>query len=131
MVAACGRWDQSPVYRDVAVISIVMPAHNEAGYLDDAVASVVESLRARPRPFEVLICENGSNDGTQALAKRLKGDYPEVRALSLPAPDYGAALRAGFLAAKGDLVANFHAGYGDMGFLDPAAQPMGDQPEIT
>jgi len=131
MVAAYGRWDQSPVYRDVAVISIVMPAHNEAGYLDDAVASVVESLRSRPRPFEVLICENGSNDGTQALAKRLEGEYPEVRALSLPAPDYGAALRAGFLAATGDLVANFDVDYVDMGFLDRAAQLMDDRPEIT
>src|SRR5260370_9228154 len=107
MVAACGRWDQSPVYRDVAVISIVMPAHNEAGYLDDAVASVVESLRARPRPFEVLICENGSNHGTQALAKRLEGDHPRVRAPSPPAPASGAPFRARFVPPNGDPGANF------------------------
>jgi glycosyltransferase involved in cell wall biosynthesis len=119
------------VYRGWSVISIVMPAHNEAGYLDGAVSSVVESLRARPRPFEVVICENGSNDGTQDLAGRLAAEHPEVRAESLPAADYGAALRAGFLAARGDLVANFDVDYIDMGFLDRAAQLMEERPEIA
>jgi glycosyltransferase involved in cell wall biosynthesis len=45
-----------------------MPAHNEALLLDASVTEVVEGLRKRRHPFEVLLVENGSTDRTAALA---------------------------------------------------------------
>ena len=108
-----------------------MPAHNEAGYLDGAVTSVVESLRRGARPFEVLVCENGSTDGTLALARGLETTHPEVRVESLSTPDYGAALRAGFVAARGDLVANFDVDYFDLEFLERAARLMDERPDVA
>ncbi|HSS11854.1 MAG TPA: glycosyltransferase [Acidimicrobiales bacterium] len=97
-----------------------MPAHNEQDYLRPAVIEVVRGLRTRTRPFELIISENGSTDRTIEVAEELAREYDEVTVLSLPSADYGRALRAGFLAATGELVANFDVDYVDLGFLDQA-----------
>src|SRR5579884_1387432 len=91
--------------------------------LEEAVREVVTGLRERTRPFEVVVVENGSTDDTAAIALRLAGEWDEVRALSLPEPDYGRALRAGLLAAVGDVVVNFDVDFCDLDFLDRAV-PM-------
>ncbi len=104
-----------------------MPAHNEESYLSAAVQEVVDNLRDRSRPFEVVVVENGSTDGTAALAGSLDAEIPEVRAISLATPDYGGALRTGFLEAHGDLVAIFDVDYYDFQFLDDALELL-DQP---
>jgi glycosyltransferase involved in cell wall biosynthesis len=109
-------------------LTVVLPAHNEAEMLDDSVREVVTGLRERGRSFEVVIVENGSSDGTGAIANRLAGEYPEVRALSLTEPDYGRALRAGLLAAIGAAVVNFDVDFCDLGFLDRAV-PMVEAPD--
>jgi len=98
----------------------VMPAHNEEELLAKAVHAVVDGLRDRSRPFEVIVVENGSSDGTAALAAALSAEVAEVRSLSSPEPDYGRALRAGFLAASGTIVVNFDVDYTDLDFLDAA-----------
>ncbi|HET7490022.1 MAG TPA: glycosyltransferase family 2 protein [Acidimicrobiales bacterium] len=108
------------------MISVVMPAFNEAEFLEPAVREVVDGLAARGRDAEVVVVENGSVDGTAVIARRLADEVPSVRALSLPDPDYGSALRAGFLAATGEMVANFDVDYYDLDFLDAAVKTMAD-----
>jgi glycosyltransferase AglD len=66
------------------------------------------------------VCENGSTDGTLALARELAEKYPEVRVDHLPEPDYGRALHAGLTAARGDIVVNFDVDHYDLAFLDVA-----------
>ena len=90
------------------MVSIVLAAHNEEGFLTTTVGHLLDGLRARGADFEIIVAENGSTDGTREVAARLAADAPEVRALSLPDPDYGAALRAGLLDARGKTVVNFH-----------------------
>jgi glycosyltransferase involved in cell wall biosynthesis len=97
-----------------------MPAHNEQDYLAGAVAEVVAGLRSRGTPFEVIVSENGSTDRTLEVASFLADAYPEVRLETSPRADYGEALRQGFLAARGDVVANFDVDYVDLSFLDAA-----------
>jgi hypothetical protein len=109
-------------------VTVVLPAHNEAEMLEESVRDVATGLRERGRPFEIVVVENGSADDTAAIANRLAGDYPEVRALSLAEPDYGRALRAGLLAASGDVVVNFDVDFCDLGFLDRAV-PMVEAPD--
>ena len=76
-------------------VTVVLPAHNEAEMLEESVREVATGLRERGREFEIVVVENGSSDDTAAIALRLAGDFPELRTLSLPEPDYGRALRAG------------------------------------
>ena len=101
-------------------LSVVMPAHNEEELLDKAVHAVVDGLRDRGRTFEVVVVENGSQDRTGQIAAALAEDVAEVRAMAWPEPDYGRALRAGFLAARGEVVVNFDVDYTDLAFLDAA-----------
>ncbi len=106
------------------MISIVMPAHNEHGYLEPAVKTVVAGLRERRLAFEVIVAENGSTDDTATEADSLAHTYPEVVALRDPTADYGRALKAGFLAARGDVVVNFDVDFVDLEFLDRAVALM-------
>ncbi|MBV8161638.1 MAG: glycosyltransferase [Acidimicrobiia bacterium] len=102
------------------MISVVLAAHNEEGFLGTAITDLLDGLRARGATFEIVVAENGSTDGTAAEGAEAAARASEVRTLSLPDPDYGAALRAGLLAAQGDVVVNFDVDYYDLGFLDRA-----------
>jgi len=101
-------------------LTVVMPAFNEAEILETSVKTVAEGLRERGRPFEIIIVQNGSTDGTDSIAESLATSFPEVRVEQRAEADYGRALRAGLLAARGDVVVNFDTDFFDLGFLDAA-----------
>jgi glycosyltransferase involved in cell wall biosynthesis len=113
------------------VISVVMPAHNEQDYLEDAVERVVDGLVARRLPFEVIISENGSTDATADVAAKLAASHDEVTFSRSARADYGRALRAGFLAAQGDIVVNFDVDLVDLDFLERALAVMDARPELA
>jgi len=81
-------------------VSIVMPCLNEIQSLEHCVTSaleVLDNLRERHGlAGEVLVADNGSTDGSQALAMRLG-----ARVVPVAERGYGAALRGGFAAARG------------------------------
>jgi glycosyltransferase involved in cell wall biosynthesis len=84
-------------------LSIVIPIHNEEGILTASVAELHQGLgelEGNPT-YELILAENGSRDNTLARAEQLQAKYPEVRIISLPEPNYGAALRRGILTARG------------------------------
>jgi glycosyltransferase involved in cell wall biosynthesis len=97
-----------------------MPAHNEASLLDASLTAIVDGLRSRGLEFEVIVVENGSTDATTALALEAAARAPEIVVTSLPLADYGEALRAGILRARGDLVVMFDVDYYDLEFYDRA-----------
>lgn len=113
------------------VLSVVVPAHNEAELLESAVDGLVAGLRRHRRPFEVLVCENGSSDATVEVATRLAARYREVTLLRLGRADYGLALRAGFAAALGETVANVDVDLVDLGFLEQAEEMLSADPHLT
>lgn len=101
----------------VPTFSIVIPIHNEAGYVSGAVEELVGELSSVPGRCSVLLAENGSTDDTLRVAGDLAARYPEVDVIDLPNADYGGAMRAGFLEATGDWVVNFDIDYFSATFL--------------
>ena len=98
----------------------MLPARNEVMLIGSTITNLVAGLDQRGRPFEIVVVENGSTDGTLRLARVLAAQLPNVRVLSLPSPDYGAALAAGFQDALGATIASFDVDYYDLAFLDAA-----------
>ena len=103
---------------DVLRCSVVLPAHNEADLLETSVRDLVKAMRDRGEAFEVIIVENGSTDGTLALAERIRSETPEVRVVTLAVADYGAAVSRGFAEATAPVVVHFDVDYVDVGFLE-------------
>jgi len=82
-------------------ISAVMPAFNEEGNLEQSVGRMAAALADQARAFEVIVVDDGSQDGTAALLARLKAIHPSLRVVRHPVNrGYGAALRSGFAAAR-------------------------------
>ena len=84
-------------------LSIVIPAHNEARRLPGTMKRLLPFLAAQPYETEVVIVENGSSDGTLALARRYQHAHPDVvRVFHETARGKGLAVRRGMLEARGE-----------------------------
>lgn len=100
--------------------SIVIPVYNEAAFLPVGLPRMVGELDSAGLDFRLLVMENGSGDGTASIARQVAAGLPgpdRIEVHSLPEPDYGAAMRAGFLRADGDWVVNFDIDYFSAAFL--------------
>jgi glycosyltransferase involved in cell wall biosynthesis len=91
----------------VAWLSYFFPAHNEEANLRPLVEEALATLPTLADTWEILIVDDGSRDGTPAIADELANAHPGlVRAVHHPTNlGYGAALRSGLGAAQYDLVA--------------------------
>lgn len=101
-------------------VTVVIPVHNEADYLPSALPLLFGEMAAVHANVRVVIAENGSTDDTAQLVKDAMSSYPNLSLLELPTPDYGAAMRDGFLAADTEWVANFDIDYFSGSFLNDA-----------
>jgi glycosyltransferase involved in cell wall biosynthesis len=85
-------------------LSIVIPIYNEEGILRGSVLELEEKMHRFEWSYELLLCENGSRDRTVEIGKELEAEHPQVRMLSVGRPNYGMAMKAGILAARGTFV---------------------------
>jgi dolichyl-phosphate beta-glucosyltransferase len=104
-------------------LTIVLPAYNEAERIGPALDELFGYLRRRgdqardgvpgaaglPDRLEVLVVDDGSTDGTASMVEarpEATGSIPgvDLHVLRVPHAGKGAAVRAGMLAAAGDLV---------------------------
>lgn len=111
-------------------ISVVIPVHNEADFLPGALPALFTELEAVDASISVLIAENGSNDATADLVRQAMGEHDNLSLLELPTPNYGAAMRDGFLATTGEWVVNFDIDYFSGEFLSSAIA-LQDQADIV
>ena len=82
-------------------VSIVIPCYNEKNTIE----KIVEAVRAAPvENKEIIVIDDGSNDGTQTLLReKLSGVVDQI--IYHPVNrGKGAALRTGFEAASGDII---------------------------
>jgi glycosyltransferase involved in cell wall biosynthesis len=80
-------------------LSIIIPAYNEVNFIRDVIRRVQET----PYEKEIIIIDDGSVDGTRDILNNLKEPNITV-VLQEVNQGKGAALRAGFARAKGDIV---------------------------
>lgn len=86
-------------------LSVVIPAYNEARRIEKTLHRVQEYLQARNLSFEVLVVDDGSQDGTAEQVEKCKAQFPELKLIRLPVNQgKGSAVKAGMLAAEGDLI---------------------------
>ena len=87
------------------VFSVVVPVYNEEGNVVPLFTEIREVLTAMGRPFEVIVVNDGSTDGTLEQLRGLAVHNTGLRVLDLDR-NFGeaAALCAGFRAARGELV---------------------------
>ena len=107
-------------------LTVVIPVYNEERILPSALADLTAGLDARGLDYEVLLAENGSTDGTQALLDRLTAANPRLRWFHCTTPNYGAALKQGMLEARGDLVFCDEIDLCDLRFYDTALGLLAD-----
>lgn len=80
-------------------ISIVMPCLNEAETLGGCISEAQSAIASSGRPGEVIVADNGSRDGSDAIAVAAG-----ARLVRVAVPGYGSALRGGIAASRGRYV---------------------------
>ena len=84
----------------VRTMSVVVPAYNEMGNLENAVKDVVHALRTFD-DYEVIIVNDGSKDGTGEVADRLAATMDRVRVIHHPQNrGFSASYRTGLANAR-------------------------------
>ena len=89
--------------------SVIVPIKDERENLPPLIESLLSVMRVHPssqtRPFEIILVDDGSTDGSSEVMDRLAAQYHEVKALHFER-NYGktAALDAGFNNSDGELI---------------------------
>jgi len=86
----------------VTDLSVIIPVYNERPCLEDLCARLDAALSGLKQSYEVLLVDDGSDDGSWDLMRELADRYPYLRLLRLvPNAGQSAALGVGFRAARG------------------------------
>ena len=86
-------------------LSIVIPAYNEEFRIGPTIRDIVSYCRARARPFELILVDDGSRDGTTSVGRLLCDEFSELRLIRLAANHgKGYAVRAGVVNAVGRII---------------------------
>lgn len=91
-------------------LSVVTPAHNEAGNLPQLLDEIAAALAAIREKCEVILIDDGSTDDTMLVIREQVKKHPELRVLSLrQRAGQTAALDAGLRHARGAFIATLDA----------------------
>jgi glycosyltransferase involved in cell wall biosynthesis len=84
------------------LVSVVIPVYNEVATLE----RLLQRVAAQPWRKELWAVDDGSTDGSRELLQRLEAEVPGLHVVLQPHNQgKGAALRAGFARARGEVVA--------------------------
>lgn len=86
-------------------ISIIIAAFNEEKRIIPSLLKIKEYLTKQDLPYEIIVVDDGSTDGTHAVVTDLIKDIPYLKVIHYaPNKGKGHALRTGVLASKGDII---------------------------
>jgi dolichol-phosphate mannosyltransferase len=87
-------------------LSVVIPAHNERDSIGQTVEAIRGELRREGVPYEILVVDDASDDGTGEAVSAIAEHDAWVRCVRSPrSPGFGQAVRAGLDEYSGDAVA--------------------------
>lgn len=91
--------------RGAPQVSVVVPVYNESESIPHLIAQLSAALRPLGRPFEIILVDDGSDDGSWGIIRGLRSRYPELIGLQL-GRNYGqtAGLMAGIDQSRGEIV---------------------------
>lgn len=88
------------------LLSVVIPAHNEVGTIRATLEGIAASLERAGIDYEVVVVDDASTDGTEAVVREVASENSHVRYHRSHNPrGFGFAVRAGLDAFQGDAVA--------------------------
>jgi putative flippase GtrA len=116
----------APSGREAPQVEIVVPVRNEERDLGPSVRRIEAYLRTSfPFTARITIADNGSTDGTWAIALALASELDLVRAVRLEQPGRGRALRSIWLADDADVLAYMDVDLStDLNALLPLVAPL-------
>ncbi len=95
-------------------LSVVIPAHNEEANIGGCVDDLVDRLEAESIPFEIVVVNDNSRDGTEAEVLSRARIRPNIRLIRrLPPGGFGRAIRTGLEFVTGDVVVIYMADKSD------------------
>lgn len=98
-------------------LSVIVQAYNEHESVASTVGHIITACEDLRRPYEIIIVDDGSRDGTGETADELAAAHDRVQVIHHPTNlGMGAALKSGFLKATGEFVTSIPAD----GQLNPA-----------
>jgi glycosyltransferase involved in cell wall biosynthesis len=87
------------------LVSVVLPAYNEADKLEPAVTRISQALKEYGATYEIIVAEDGSTDGTDKKAAMLAETVPFVRHIhGEKRLGRGTALTNAFRQSKGEVL---------------------------
>src|SRR3712207_6614982 len=91
-------------------ISLVVPVYNEEATLEEVCRSSVKVLQGLGRPFEIIVVDDGSRDGTWRIVEGLHAEDARIGGVRFKR-NFGQhpAMHAGLSRARGDIVVTMDA----------------------
>lgn len=98
-------------------VSLILPTRNEAECITATLTSITSQLGADGLDYEVLVMDDESRDGTQALVESFSRENPAIRLVRRKPPyGFGYSIRDGVALSRGKLIVVMMADLSD----DPA-----------
>jgi dolichol-phosphate mannosyltransferase len=95
-------------------LSVVIPAHNEAGCIEGTVTALYDALSKDGIDHEIVVVNDNSSDATGDLLAKLAARIPTLRVVTNPPPNgFGFAVRKGLETFSGEAVAIYMADASD------------------
>jgi dolichol-phosphate mannosyltransferase len=95
-------------------LSVVIPAYNEENNLSEVLSSLQREFRKERLPYEIIVVNDNSRDGTAAIIEGFMAKDPGVRTVNRRQPGgVGRAIRAGLEVVTGDVVIVYMADCSD------------------